>query len=81
MFIFVGSTPQTAVVQGLGVELDPGGYVVTDQRMQTNVKGLFAVGDVRSTPFRQLVVAAGEGAIAAHAASQYIDELKGEAYL
>jgi thioredoxin reductase (NADPH) len=64
----------------LGVELDPGGYVVTDQRMETNIKGLFAVGDVRSTPFRQLVVGAGEGAIAAHAASQYIDELKGEAY-
>jgi thioredoxin reductase (NADPH) len=80
VFIFVGSLPQTAVVQGLGVELDPGGYVVTDQRMETNIKGLFAVGDVRSTPFRQLVVGAGEGAIAAHAASQYIDELKGEAY-
>jgi thioredoxin reductase (NADPH) len=48
--------------------------------MQTSVPGLFAVGDVRATPFRQLVVVAGEGAIAAHAASQYIDELKGEAY-
>jgi thioredoxin reductase (NADPH) len=80
VFIFVGSVPQIAVVRELGVQLDEGGYVVTDQRMQTSVKGLFAVGDVRSTPFRQLVVAAGEGAIAAHAASQYIDDLKGEAY-
>jgi thioredoxin reductase (NADPH) len=80
VFIFVGSIPQTAVVQGLGVRLDEGGYIITDQRMESSVKGLFAVGDVRSTPFRQLVVAAGEGAIASHAASQYIDDLKGEAY-
>jgi thioredoxin reductase (NADPH) len=80
VFIFIGSIPQTGVLQGLGVELDEGGYVVTDQRMQTNVPGLFAVGDVRATPFRQLVVAAGEGAIAAHVAAQYIDELKGDAY-
>jgi thioredoxin reductase (NADPH) len=80
VFIFVGSIPQTAVVQGLGVQLDEGGYVITDQRMESSVKGLYAVGDVRSTPFRQLVVAAGEGAIAAHAASQHIDALKGEAY-
>jgi thioredoxin reductase len=56
------------------------GYVETDQRMQTSLRGLFAAGDVRATPFRQLIVAAGEGAIAAHAAAQYIDELKGDAY-
>ena len=48
--------------------------------MQTNIPGIFSAGDVRNTPFRQLVVAAGEGAIAAHAASQYIDELLGQAY-
>jgi thioredoxin reductase (NADPH) len=80
VFIFVGSVPQTAVVKDLNVELDEGGYIVTNQRMETSVPGLYAVGDVRATPFRQLVVAAGEGAIAAHAASQYIDELRGEAY-
>ncbi|MBN1524292.1 MAG: thioredoxin-disulfide reductase [Spirochaetales bacterium] len=77
-FIFVGTIPQTAAVAG--VELDEGGYVKTDEHMQTNVKGLFAAGDVRATPFRQLIVAAGEGAIAAHSCSQYIDELKGQAY-
>jgi len=80
VFVFVGSTPQTRVVEGLGVKLDEGGYILTDQRMQTSVPGLFAVGDVRATPFRQLVVAASEGAIAAHCASQYIDELKGDTY-
>ncbi len=78
VFVFIGSIPQTGVVTG--VELDEGGYIQTDQRMQTSIPGLFAVGDVRSTPFRQLVVAAGEGAIAAHCAGQYIDEIRGEAY-
>jgi thioredoxin reductase (NADPH) len=56
------------------------GYIVTNQRMETGIPGLYAVGDVRESPFRQLVVAAGEGAVAAHAAGQYIDELKGEQY-
>jgi thioredoxin reductase (NADPH) len=80
VFVFIGSIPQTQLVEHLGVELDEAGYVVTNQRMETGVPGLFAVGDVRATPFRQLVVAAGEGAIAAHVAAQYLDELKGKAY-
>ena len=80
VFVFIGSIPQTQIVKELEVRLDEAGYIVTNQRMETSVPGLYAVGDVRATPFRQLVVAAGEGAIAAHAASQYIDALKGEAY-
>ncbi len=62
------------------MKLDEAGYVVTDQRMETSIPGLFAAGDVRSTPFRQLVVAAGEGAVAAHAAGQYIEASQGRAY-
>ena len=80
VFVFIGSIPQTQIVKDLDVRMDEVGYIVTNQRMETSVPGLYAVGDVRATPFRQLVVAAGEGAIAAHVASQYIDELKGEAY-
>lgn len=78
VFVFVGSIPQTALVPD--TEKDESGSIVTDQRMESSVKGLFIAGDVRATPFRQVVVAAGEGAIAAHSASQYIDDLKGEAY-
>lgn len=78
VFIFIGSIPQTGFLSG--VELDETGYIRTDERMETNVQGLFAAGDVRATPFRQLVVAAGEGAIAAHKAAAFIDELKGRAY-
>ena len=80
MFIFVGSDPRTGLVEGLGVQKDEAGYVVTDQRMMSSIPGLFAAGDVRASPFRQLVVAAAEGAIAAHVAGQYIDEARGEGY-
>jgi thioredoxin reductase (NADPH) len=48
--------------------------------MESSVSGLFVAGDVRASPFRQVVVAAAEGAIAAHSATEYIDQLKGQAY-
>ena len=80
VFVFIGSDPTNGLIKPLGLPLDDVGYVDTNQRMETTVSGLYAVGDVRASPFRQLVVAAAEGAIAAHAAGQYIDELKGEQY-
>ena len=61
-------------------EKDEAGYLLTDDRMATSQRGLFAAGDVRACSFRQLVTAASDGAIAAHSASQYIDEMNGEAY-
>jgi thioredoxin reductase (NADPH) len=79
VFIFVGSIPKTALVRDL-VRLDESGYVVTDQYMAANVPGLYAAGDVRSSPVRQVGVAAGEGAVAAHCAAAYIDSLRGEVY-
>ncbi len=79
VFVFVGSIPQTKLVSHL--DMDEAGYIVTDEHMQTSEKGMFAVGDVRDTPFRQLVVSASDGAIAAHFAANYIDDLKGEAYI
>jgi thioredoxin reductase (NADPH) len=78
VFIFVGMIPQTAFLDK--AILDSHGYVVTDRNMQTSVPGLFAAGDVRDTPFRQLVTAASDGAIAAHAASEYIDFIDGHPY-
>ncbi|MDR0623137.1 MAG: thioredoxin-disulfide reductase [Treponema sp.] len=76
VFIFTGIVPQTAAVSGMaGLEFDANGYIVTDQNMAAPVPGLFAAGDVRSSPFRQVVVAAGEGAVAAHKAAEYLDSL------
>jgi thioredoxin reductase (NADPH) len=80
VFVFIGSDPQVNLVKGMNLPLDDGGYIETNQRMETSVPGLYAVGDVRASPFRQLIVAAAEGAVAAHAAGQYIDETKGEKY-
>jgi thioredoxin reductase (NADPH) len=81
VFIFVGTVPQTSLVSdNLKVETDEAGYIITDGRMASSVPGLFAAGDVRASPFRQVVTAAGEGAVAAHCAAAYIDNLKGEAY-
>jgi thioredoxin reductase (NADPH) len=74
VFIFAGTVPQTALVPE--AETDEAGYIVTDQRMASSIPGLFAAGDVRSSPFRQVVVAAAEGAIAAHCAADYIGALK-----
>ncbi len=79
VFIFVGMIPQTEVVDHL-VEKDETGYIITDEKMASSTKGLFAAGDVRNTPFRQVITAASDGAVAAHCAAAYIDELKGEAY-
>jgi len=79
VFIFVGTIPQTQLVPDL--EKDEAGYIVTNQRMETSMPGLYAVGDLRNTPFRQVVTAASDGATAAHCAAQYIDELQGQAYV
>jgi thioredoxin reductase (NADPH) len=73
VFIFAGTVPRTDLVPD--AETDEAGYLVTDQRMASSIPGLFAAGDVRSSPFRQVVVAAAEGAIAAHCAADYIDKL------
>ena len=70
VFIFVGIEPNTKILEGFA-ELDHG-FVKADGHMRTSVPGLFAAGDVRTTPFRQVVTAAGDGAIAAHAADEYI---------
>lgn len=74
IFIFTGILPVTELVKDT-VELDSSGFIVTDQKMETSVKGIFACGDIRTTPFRQVVTACGDGAIAAHAADEYISNL------
>ena len=70
VFIFAGMLPQTELVEMLAK--DPAGYIITDENMETHVPGLFAAGDVRSKPFRQVVTAVSDGAIAAHVASERI---------
>jgi len=85
VFVFTGMIPQVSLVSGqdgggLKVETNDAGYIITDQRMATSVPGLFAAGDVRDAPFRQVVTAAADGAVAAHCAAAYIEDLLGQAY-
>ena len=78
VFVFIGVSPHTETVPVL--EKDPSGYIITDAKMETSLPGLFCAGDVRSSPFRQVVVACAEGAIAAHAAEEYIEKMTGTDY-
>ena len=71
VFIFVGIAPHVEYLGDL-VESKPGGWIVTNERMETSQLGIFAAGDVRDTSLRQMITAAGDGARAAMAAYQYI---------
>jgi len=79
VFIFVGFTPSTDFLKGF-IEMDERGYVLTDDNMKTSVPGVFACGDARKKLLRQIITACGEGATAAFAAEQYIENIKGSAY-
>lgn len=71
VFISVGRKPATELVQGQ-LELDRSGYVVADETTKTNLPGVYAVGDVRTKPLRQVVTAVADGATAVHMAEEYL---------
>lgn len=73
VFIFIGTVPITEVLANQ-VQLNPQGYIITDEKMATNREGVFAAGDVRVKYLRQVVTAASDGAIAAVAAEKYVHE-------
>ena len=64
MFIAIGGNPELSFLDSLGVEL-VNGYIKTNNRMESNIKGLYAAGDVRYKDFYQIITAASDGAIAA----------------
>ncbi len=71
VFVFVGTLPITECLGDLCERL-PDGWVKTDEHMATSVPGIFAAGDVRNTPLRQVITAASDGAIAAMSAYHWI---------
>ena len=73
VFVSVGMIPQNQLLSTL--KTDEAGYIVTDEKMRTAIPGLYAAGDVRSKPFRQVVTATSDGAIAAFEAAEYIRSL------
>lgn len=75
VFVAVGSTPATDFVKVEGLNMQKG-YIVVDDRSQTNVKGLYAAGDVTNGPLKQIVTACGDGAKAGLFASAYSKTVK-----
>ena len=71
VFIFVGMQPRTDILKPY-VQLAPGGYVETNDSMETAVPGLYAAGDLRVKRFRQITTAVADGTIAALAAQKYL---------
>ncbi|MFQ6007605.1 MAG: thioredoxin-disulfide reductase [Candidatus Zixiibacteriota bacterium] len=75
VFIFVGFRPNSDITRE-PLKKDPGGYILTNERMETSIKGIYACGDVRAQLVRQITNAVGDGTTAAVAAEKYIEELE-----
>lgn len=74
VFVFVGLLPNTQFLKDSNIELDEVGLIKTDDHLQTNMKGVFAAGDVRSGATMQIASAVGEGATAALRIREYLEE-------
>ena len=76
VFVFVGLKPNTAFLEGSGIELDDQKLIKTDNHLMTNIPGVYASGDVRSGATMQIASATGEGATAALSIREYLDGKK-----
>ncbi|MBA3757814.1 FAD-dependent oxidoreductase [Candidatus Saccharibacteria bacterium] len=76
VFVFVGLDPNTGFLAGSGVELDENKFVKSDQKLMTNIPGIFVAGDVRSGATLQIASASGEGATAALMIREYLESME-----
>lgn len=74
VFVAIGRNPNTALVADQ-LELDDLGYILADETTRTSLPGVFAVGDVRTKPLRQIITAAADGAVAVQAALYHLESL------
>lgn len=77
VFIYIGMVPLSKPFESIGIT-NENGYIETNERMETKVKGIFAAGDIREKTLRQIVTATGDGSIAAQSAQHFVEELKEE---
>ncbi len=75
VFVFIGFEPNNKLVPA-GTKMNANGYVVTDEKCQTNAPGIYVIGDLREKYFRQIVISASDGATAALAAAHYVETRK-----
>lgn len=73
VFPFIGFTPNVEHIDKK-LKQDEAGFIITNENMETNVKGVYAAGDVRVTPLRQVITAVADGAIAASSAVKFVDQ-------
>lgn len=72
-FLFIGYVPNTEILEGI-VDMNRYGYVIVNEKMETNVPGIFAAGDVCEKFLKQVATAVGDGAIAGYGAEKYLSE-------
>ncbi|MEA3369490.1 MAG: thioredoxin-disulfide reductase [Candidatus Ratteibacteria bacterium] len=72
IFVYIGFLPNAGFLEGL-VELDKDEFIITNEKMETSLPGIYAAGDVRAKEVRQITVACGEGALAAVSARNYLN--------
>lgn len=75
VFPYIGMTPNIEGIAGQ-VEQDANGFIIVDETMKTSLDGVYAVGDVRKTPLRQVITAAADGAVGAVYAVKYLESIK-----
>lgn len=75
IFPYIGMVPNVENISGQ-LEQDAGGFILTDETMKTSIDGVYAVGDIRKTPLRQVITAASDGAVGAVYSVKYIESLK-----
>ncbi|GLI51048.1 thioredoxin reductase [Tepidanaerobacter syntrophicus] len=75
IFVAIGQTPLTDFVKDI-ISLDNQGYIITNEHLMTNVPGIFAAGDIRQKPLRQVITAASDGAVAAVEAGRFIESMQ-----
>ncbi|EJW91751.1 thioredoxin-disulfide reductase, partial [gut metagenome] len=75
LFVAIGRKPNTKLVANQ-LQLDEHGYIIADETTCTNIPGVFAVGDVRHKPLRQVVTAVADGAVATKFAEEYLSSLE-----
>lgn len=73
LFVAIGRDPNTALVKDQ-IDLDHHGYIVADETTRTNIPGVFAIGDVRTKPLRQIVTAAADGAVASKYVQAFLQD-------
>jgi thioredoxin reductase (NADPH) len=73
--VYIGLIPNTELFKGQ-LNLNQWGYIVTDEKLQASIPGVFVAGDVRDKGLRQVATAIGDGAVAAVSAEHFVEELK-----